>query len=71
MKVLEKKIYEEPAEEEDKKVIMLLSDDSMRSYNVAVIKSRPIMNLTNALYVFPYMVNEKKAREAFEKIRLN
>jgi hypothetical protein len=68
---LEKKLYEEPVTKEDKRVIMLLSDSTMRNYNVAVMKSKPIMDLSNALYVFPYMVSEEKARKAFEKLKLN
>jgi len=68
MKILEKKLYEEPKTEEDKEVIFLISDDKMRNYNVAIMKATPIMDLTNAVYIFPYMVNEEKAREAYDKI---
>jgi hypothetical protein len=68
MKVLEKKLWEEPKSEKDKKVIFLVSDESMKTYNVAIMEAKPIMDLTNAVYLFPYMVSEKKARETFNKI---
>ena len=68
MKVLERKLWEGPETEEDKKVILLLSDNAMKKYNVAIMESKPIFDLANALYLFPYMVSEKKARDAFNKI---
>jgi len=68
MKVLEKKLWEEPKTEKDKEVVFLLSDKCGRKFNVAIMKSKPIMDLTNAVYLFPYMVNEEKARETFNKI---
>lgn len=68
MKVLEKRLYEKPETEEDKEVILLLSDECGRNFNVGIMKSKPIMDLTNALYVFPYMVSEEKARKAYNKM---
>ena len=68
MKVLERKLWEEPKTEEDKEVILLISDDAMKKYNVAIMKATPIMDLANAVYLFPYMVSEEKARKKFEKL---
>jgi hypothetical protein len=69
MKVLEKKLWEEPKTEEDKEVILLISDDKMRNYNVGIMKATPIMDLTNAVYLFPYGVSEEKARKTFEELK--
>jgi hypothetical protein len=69
MRILEKKLWKEPKTEADKKVILLVSDNTRRRYNVGVMTANPTMNIDEALYVFPYMVSEEKARKTFEELR--
>ena len=66
MKILEKKLY--TPKKEEREVVLLISDNTERKFNVAIAKAKPIINLTNAVYLFPCMVGKERARETYNKI---
>lgn len=68
MMVLEKKLYEKPKTKKDREVIFLLSDNAGRKFNIAILKSKPVLDLKDAVYLFPYMVSEERARKLYEEI---
>jgi len=48
--------------------VLLVTDSSLRKFNVAEIQVYKNINLGKANYTFPIMVNETKAREAYDSI---
>ncbi len=66
MKILERNWGEYKGMETE--IILLVSDSTMRNYNVAVSKAKPIINLTNVTYLFPNMVSEERAAKKYKEM---